>query len=116
MTTTQQDEHDAYYWYSEPPEARARAPLLRAHREPTLFAAFIESSSVLSVTRLAISPLLCDITEIEKITHVILSNGDVVGFKGHVKTQERRLACDAAALRGTPSSFLPVAMVRLKQE
>lgn len=40
---------------------------------------------MLSVTRLAISPLLCDITEIEKITHVILSNGDVVGFKGHVK-------------------------------
>ena len=70
---------------------------------------------LLSVTRLAISPLLCDITEIEKITHVILSNGDVVGFKGHVKnggspaTQRRY-----AALR--PQSFLPVAMVRLKQE
>ena len=37
------------------------------------------------IFRLAISPLLCDITEIEKIIHVILSNGDVVGFKGHVK-------------------------------
>jgi len=37
------------------------------------------------IIRLAISPLLCDITEIEKIIHVVLSDGDVVGFKGHVK-------------------------------
>jgi hypothetical protein len=37
------------------------------------------------IIRLAISPLLCDITEVEKIIHVTLSNGDVVGFKGHVK-------------------------------
>ena len=42
------------------------------------------SSSSAYIVRLSISPLLCDITEIEKITHVIQSSGDVVGFKGHV--------------------------------
>ena len=42
------------------------------------------SSSSAYIARLSISPLLCDITEIEKITHVIQSSGDVVGFKGHV--------------------------------
>ena len=37
------------------------------------------------IIRLAISPLLCDITKIEKVIHGILSNGDVVGFIGHRK-------------------------------
>lgn len=33
------------------------------------------------IIRLAISPILCDITEIEKFMHTVISRGDVVGFK-----------------------------------
>ena len=49
------------------------------------------------------SPLLCDITEIEKITHVIQSSGDVLGFKGNVKNggspaRQQRFVYDVSML------------------
>ena len=36
------------------------------------------------IIRLVISPLLCDVTEVEKTIHVVTS-ADEVGFKGHIK-------------------------------
>ena len=55
------------------------------------------------IIRLSISPLLCDITEIEKITHVIQSSGDVLGFKGNVKNggspaRQQRFVYDVSML------------------
>jgi hypothetical protein len=37
------------------------------------------------IIRLVISPILCDITKIEKFMHTVISDGDVVGFKTWVK-------------------------------
>ena len=37
------------------------------------------------IIRLVISPILCDITKIEKFMHTVISRGDVVGFKTWVK-------------------------------
>jgi len=42
-----------------------------------------EGSGV-DIIRLVISPLLCDVTEVEKTIHVVTSK-DEVGFKGHIK-------------------------------
>ena len=45
---------------------------------------FFEGSDAY-IIRLVISPLLCDITKIEKFMHTVISLGDVVGFKTWVK-------------------------------
>ena len=54
---------------------------LRKIRRPDIF---FEGSGAY-IIRLVISPILCDITKIEKFMHTVISRGDVVGFKTWVK-------------------------------